>query len=244
MTVMAVEAPRSSAAKRVADVVRIQMVSWVNLILLPLGILAMVLVLNLAIFVFAADPDPSSTNGTGGMAAIFAVVGASHLQSITQVFPFALGISVTRRAFAGTALVVAAQAAAFGLVLTLLSYMEEATGGWGLRLQFFRFAFLEQSNPLAQWLVYAVPFLTVSAIFVFVGVVFKRWGQTGMYAMSVIVAVLLAGAAVLVTWLRLWPAVGAFFVNTPSLALFAGYPLVIAAVLGAVAFALIRRATP
>jgi len=56
--------------------------------------------------------------------------------------------------------------------------------------------------------------------------------------------VLAAAAAAVVTWVHLWPTVGSFFVNTPTLLLIAGYPLVIALVLGAAGFALIRRATP
>lgn len=245
MTVTTIEAPRTSGAKRVADAVRIQLVGWVALLGMPLGILALVFVLNLAIFAVVADSDPTASQGTGGLIALYSVVAVSHLQTMTQVFPFALGISVTRRAFyTATAVVVLAQAVLFGLVLTLLSVLETATGGWGVQMQFFRFGFLEQGNPLAQWAVYSVPFVALSAIFVCIGVVFKRWGQSGVYTVSVVTAVLAAGAALLATWLRLWPAVGSFFVTTPSFALFAGYPLLIAVVLGAVGFALIRRATP
>jgi hypothetical protein len=76
------------------------------------------------------------------------------------------------------------------------------------------------------------------------GVVFKRWGQLGVYAVVIAFGVIVAVAVVLVTWLQLWSAVGSFFVDTPPLVLLAGYPLLLALVLGAAGFLAIRRATP
>jgi hypothetical protein len=242
--------PRASRAKRVTDVVRIQSINaewW--LFARPLAILAASFVINIVIFaaIIAAIGDalPPVQRITGGMLLIFVTVGVDHFRTITQLFPFALGIGVTRRAFAaGTALLILAQSALLGLLLTLLELLERATGGWGLQLQFYAPGVESQDNPLLQWLVYVALFLAVSSVFVVMGVVFKRWGQLGVYAVVIAFGVIVAVAVVLVTWLQLWSAVGSFFVDTPPLALLAGYPLLLALVLGAAGFLVIRRATP
>lgn len=231
--------------KRVLDVVRIQSVSWVMLVALPVGILALTFLLNYAIFALLGDAAAPEGRVTGALMSIYLVLGISHLQSMTQTFPFALGISVTRRDFyAGTGVVVVAQSIAFGLLLTLLELLERATGGWGIGLKYFGLPFLVQDNVIAQWLVYTVPFLAISALGVFMGVVFKRWGQLGVYVATVGAAVLLTAAALVITWRQWWPAVGEFLGSQPPMALFAGYPMVVALVAGAAGWLAIRRATP
>jgi hypothetical protein len=79
---------------------------------------------------------------------------------------------------------------------------------------------------------------------VFAGVVFKRWGQPGVYALTVGTSLVLAGVAIVVTWQRWWPAVGSFFTDQSTFALLVSYPLVIAIVLGGAGWLAIRRATP
>jgi hypothetical protein len=231
--------------KRVYDVARIQAVNWFWIFAFPLVLLLVILLLNLGIFAAIGEVAPPDGRSTGALMSIYFVMVVTHLQTMTQVFPFALGLSVTRRAFyAGTGLVVGAQSVLFGVLLVVFGRIEAATDGWGLDLRFFGLPFLLQDNLLAQWLVYTVPFLTLSAVGVFAGVVFKRWGQPGVYVLTLGSAVLLAGAAMIVTWQRWWPAVGSFFTDQPTFALLAGYPLVIAVVLGAGGWLALRRATP
>jgi hypothetical protein len=231
--------------KNVLDVARIQAVHRGWLVGWPLVILTLVLALNVALVATINATTPADDTATGALTSIYIVLGISHLQTMTQLFPFALGLSVTRRAFyAGTALVVAAQAAFFGLVLLLLEQVEAATGGWGVGIRMFGLPFVPQGNLLAQWLAYTVPFLAISALGVFMGVVFKRWGQPGVYVTTVGGGVLLAGAAMLITWQGWWTAVGSFFTGQSALALLAGYPLLIALVLGGAGWLVLRRATP
>jgi hypothetical protein len=231
--------------KRVNDVVRIQMVYWPGLFGWPLGILALTFVVNLVVFGSIGDAAPPEGRVTGAIMSIYIVMLIAHLQTITQVFPFALGLSVTRKAFyLGTAVVVAAQSVLFGLLLVLLEQVEQATNGWGLQLRFFGLDFLVQDNLVAQWLVYTVPFLALSALGVVLGVIFKRWGQTGLYVALVGSAVVLTAAVLMITWQKWWGSVGSFFTEQSTLALVAGYPLLIAVALGGLGFLAIRRATP
>ncbi|GAA1246098.1 hypothetical protein GCM10009609_06900 [Pseudonocardia aurantiaca] len=227
------------------DVARIQTVNWPWVLAWPVGLLALILVFNIVLFGAIGDAAPPDGRTTGALMSIYFVMLVVHLQTITQMFPFALGMGVTRRTFyAGTALLVTAQAAVYGVVLAALRLVESGTGGWGVGVRFFGLPFLVQSNVFAQWLAYTVPFLAVSAIGVFMGVVFKRWGQPGVYMVSLGSAVVLGGLAVLITWQRWWPAVGSFFTSQSTLVLLTVYPLLIALVLGGAGWLAIRRATP
>jgi hypothetical protein len=230
---------------RVFDVARIQTVNWFWIFAFPPLLLLVVLVINLGLFAAIGDVTPPEGRTTGAVLSIYMVMLVAHLQTMTQVFPFALGLSVTRRAFyAGTGLVVGAQSVLFGALLLLMGRIETATGGWGINLKFFALPFVHQDNLLAQWLVYTVPFVALSSIGVFAGVVFKRWGQPGVYALTIGTSLVLAGAAIVVTWQRWWPSVGSFFTDQSIFSLLVVYPLVVAILLGFGGWLAIRRATP
>jgi hypothetical protein len=230
---------------RVLPVVRLQLVHYRFGMGLPVGILALVLGLNLALFASMGDAIPPDGRQTGGLVSIYIVVGVGYLQTMTQLFTFALGMGVTRRAFyAGVSALVVVEAAGFGTLVWLLGLVERGSGGWGLGLRFFRLDFLTVADPLLQWLVYAVPFLAFAAVGVFFGVVFKRWGQPGVFAVCVLGGVAIVALVVLVTLRSGWPAVGGWFVGQPVPALFAGYPLALAGLLAAASWFALRRATP
>jgi hypothetical protein len=231
--------------RRVLDIARIQAVNWPSTLGWPLGILGIAFAANLVISGAIGDGAQSNGEGTGGLVSIYIVMLIAHLQTMTQYFPFAMGLSVTRRAFFwGSAVVIGLQAVVFGTALTVLQAVESASDGWGIGLEFFGPAFMDQGNVLAQWAVFTVPFLALSAIGFFLGMVLKRWGQTGLYVTTITSAALLALTITLISWRGAWLAVGDFFADTPTVALVAGYPLLVAVALGAAAYAGIRRATP
>ncbi|MGH3903341.1 MAG: hypothetical protein ACRDTE_03975 [Pseudonocardiaceae bacterium] len=230
---------------RVLSVARIQLVNAPVTIGMPWLILGLAFLVNLAIFGAAGSATPPEDHTTGALMSIYIVVLIAQLQTMTQVFPFALGLSVTRRTFfAATSLVVAGQALVYGIVLSLLLQLERATAGWGLSLNFFGLPFLRQDNAVLQVLVYAVPFLLLSFLGVFIGVVFKRWGQMGMCVMSIGSAVLAAGLVILATLQEWWPSMGRFIADQSTFTLLAGYPLALAVLIAGVGYLTIRRATP
>jgi len=231
--------------KELLGVVRIQLVNWRFGYGLPVGILVMVLGINLALFASLGDVIPPQGRSTGALMSIYITVGAGYLQVITQTFPFALGLGVTRRSFyGGVALLAALEALGFGALVLLLSLLERATGGWGLGLRFFVLDFLVVDHPLMQWLVYSVPFAALAALGMFTGVVFKRWGAAGVYTAAIALVVVIAGSVVLITLRDWWPRVGGWFAAQAPTALFAGYPLALTLVLGGAGWLAIRRATP
>lgn len=230
---------------RVLNVTRIQLVNARAILGWPPVILALVFLSTLAVFAALGDTVPAEHRNTGGIISIYIVMLVTHLQTMTQTFPFALGLSVTRRTFfAATALLVTGQSLGYGVLLYVLRVVEQATGGWGLHVKFFAVPFLVQDNALLQILVYTVPFLLLSFAGVYLGVVFKRWGQLGVYILGISAGVLVTAAAVLVTWQQWWPSVGRFFAEHSTLTLLAGYPLPLAVLLAGFGYLTIRRATP
>ncbi|MHA6630050.1 hypothetical protein ACU61A_31810 [Pseudonocardia sichuanensis] len=228
--------------KRLVDVARVQTSNWFLVLGLPLAVLLAALVLNVATFAIMGFEPPPEGRMTGALAALYVAMGIAHLQTMTQVFPFALGMSVTRRAFyAATALVICVQAAVYGIVLVVLGQIELATSGWGLGIGFSRPPFLLQEGVLTQWLAYTTPMSAVAAAGVLMGVIFKRWGQLGVYAAIIGGGALLIGLAQLVTWQGWWPAVGTFVASRSALELAAGYPLLLALLLGGAGWLVLRR---
>jgi hypothetical protein len=229
---------------RVLPATRIQLVIWPALVGWPWGIMASSFLINLAIFAAIGDQQPDGSQ-TGGLLSIYVVVMISASQSITQFFPFALGLSLTRRTFyAATTLLLVAESLLFGVLLYLCKLIEQATDGWGLSMRFFGLPFMDSDNPVSQILIYMVPFTVLGFIGIFAALVMKRWGINGLYVLGIATLFVVGLFVVLISWQRQWPAVGNWFADQSALSLFAGWPALLALVLAGVGLLTIRRATP
>ncbi|MEV0730982.1 ABC transporter permease [Polymorphospora sp. NPDC050346] len=228
---------------RVLPAARLQLVTWHSMVGWPWGMLAAAFAVNVAFY--ASMGDLGRTTVTGGLVTIYMVVLAALVQSVTQWFPFALGLGVTRRAFyLSHLLLLAAQALLYAVVLHLLSIVEELTDGWWIKLRFFGIPALFLDNPVLQLLGYAVPFLLLGMLGTAVGVVFKRWGSTGLLLLG-LVGILVGGAlATLLTWQGWWSAIGSWFAGQGATALILGWPALLALLLAVAVYPVIRRATP
>ena len=198
---------------------------------------------NLAVWGVFVGGDAQNT--TGGITSLYLTVIVVFAQSLSQLLPFAMGLGVSRRTFyAGTALVACIQAAGYGLVLSALTAIEDATGGWGLGLQFWAPGGLDVDDPALQVLVSGVPMLAAAALGVGLGVVLKRWGTTGVWTLLIGTLLVLAGVIALMTALDRWADVWSWTLDQSALTLAVGLPLVTAAAIGALAFAGMRRVVP
>lgn len=228
---------------RSVQALRVQLLGWKPLVAWPWGILLAAFAVNLLIFAAIGDQGQDE-NTTGGLLSVYVVVFASFVQLIAQVFPFALGLSLTRRAFyLGTGLLVVAVALVFGAGLALGKLTEDATDGWGLSLRFFGIPFLAQDNPVLQILVFSVPFLLAGFAGMLTGTIYQRWGPNGVFTLTVASIVVVGGLVALLSWQRQWAAVGSWFADQSALVLLAGWPALVAAVLAGAGLLTIRRAT-
>ena len=240
MTAVAVPV-RGTHPHPVIRAARLQLVAWPYVMMWPWGILALSFLVNLAIWATVDEAE-----WTGGLLSIYVVQLVAHTQFFSRGFAFALGMSVTRRAYyAGPWLYAVLEAAAFGTVLLVLRLVEDATNGWGLSLQYFGILDrLGDENLVVQWLVYVVPFLLVAAIGACLGLLRMRWGSNGVWTLIAVLIVLTGLAVVVISRLGRWGAIGDWLTGQSTAALFAGWPLPVALVLGLLGYAVIRRATP
>jgi len=223
---------------------RFQMVNWKMRYIWPLALLVVVLLANLAIFGLLGDGAEPDNRVTGAILAIYITAGSTFLVAFTQFFPFAIGLSVTRRAFySAVALLAVVESFGYGALMVLMSLLERATAGWSLRVQFFDLQFIQTDNLLLQWLVYTGPFLALAALFALFGAIYKRWAQTGVWAIILGSTILIGGLVALLTWQNWWDELIAWFAGQSTLALFAGYPALLAALALGGGWLVIRRAT-
>ena len=229
---------------RVQSAARLHLIVWPSLLAWPLGILAVSFVINRTVFAIIGDQIPGDPK-TGGVLSIYVTLMIVAGQTVAQVFPFALGLSVTRRSFyAASVLLLAAGSVLFGVLLYLGKLVEDATGGWGIRMSFFSQSFMHSDNAVAQILVYTVPFLALGLVGFVSALLHRRWGVNGLFGATIVLLVLSGAVTALITRQRLWPRIGHWFADQSALSLFAGWPALLALVLAVVGYLVIRRATP
>ncbi|BBF99568.1 MULTISPECIES: hypothetical protein [Pseudonocardia] len=238
--------PAFSGTDRVLAAARLSTVAFRGRVLGAWLILAAIFIVHQAIWwVIRANAGGEPNGFTGALSSFYFIVASTYLALMTQVMPFGLSLGITRRHFyLGTTLLVAAETLLSAVFLTLLLQVERWTGGWGLQVQFFEMFFMGQPNLFLQVLAYWVPLMTISFAFVAIGAVFRRWGQFGVWAVCVGLLVVVAAIVMYFTWQDAWLSFGMFFVETPTILLLAGYPLILAALSLVGGYLVLRRAQP
>lgn len=226
---------------RVVTVARMQLVTKWTYLGTPLVILAAAFLLSIAIY--ALIPGAEAKYGGGSQAPFwyFMVLG---IQSLTLVFPFSQGLSISRRAFyLGTLGLFALLAAAMTAIYLLGGIAERATNGWGVNGFFFNIPWISNG----PWYGTAVFYFTLMMFMFIIGfwfaTIYKRWGATGMLVSVIGSAVLLLGLVALAVFYQWWGSIGAWFAQQTPLTLGAWAALLCVALAGG-SYLTLRRATP
>ena len=115
------------------------------------------------------------------------LVLAVFFRAVTQVVPYGLSLGLTRRSsYAGTALTALAIALGSGVVLTLLTALERASGGWGTDFRFFAPGAFAAGDPLTQVAVSTAPLLAAAFVSMAAGATQLRWGSHGVLAVAAV----------------------------------------------------------
>ncbi|MFJ2634703.1 hypothetical protein ACIO6U_22570 [Streptomyces sp. NPDC087422] len=179
----------------------------------------------------------------GGLAAAFLVMFAVGLQTVARALPFALTLGVSRRTYLrGVTALAGALAVAFGLVVAVGQVLERATGGWGMRMAYFRVPFLLDGAWYVSWLTAAVAFFLLFVYGMWYGLVFRRAGLPGATAFGGAQLGVLALVALIATWAHGWKGIGHFFAGLTALGV-TGVLAAVVAVLLAGGFATVHRMT-
>lgn len=180
---------------------------------------------------------------TGGLASIYIYSMVSGIVAVNHTFPFALGLSVRRRDyFTGTMMMILAVSIVTSIVLTVLSYIEDASNGWGVRLFFFHLPYVTDGNAFQQFIVF-FSFLLFMYLFGFViSSLFRRFGRTGLLVaaiVSLIIGTVLVFAIIHLGW---WRDIFDFFDGRSAFNI-ALLLLPVTIVCSLVSYALLRRST-
>jgi hypothetical protein len=216
--------------------------------LVMLGIPWLVVGISFAINVAIWNLTPAGEQDggfTGGVLALYITVLIVYVQAVTQLLPFAMGVSLSRRTFyLGTALIAVVQSLGYGIALSALVAVENATGGWGAGMSYWAPGVFEVGNPVLQVFASGVPMLAFAFVGVGTGIVQKRWGQAGTWGLIVGTMLVVGALAILVSWLGAWGSVGAWFADQSVWTLTIGLPAALALVVALVSFPGIRRVVP
>lgn len=117
----------------------------------------------------------------GGTAALYLTTFIMGVTSLIQTFPFALGLSASRRDyFLGTVGTYALVSAVSAVVLIILTVIEKQLDGWGEHLYFFNLPWLNDGTVLQQLFATFV----VLELFYFsgftIGAIYQRFGLRGL----------------------------------------------------------------
>lgn len=231
---------------RVVSAARLQAANPLVSLGVPWMVVSISFAINVAIWGLAdLDAQPDADANTGGIASLYITVVVVSAQLVTQVFPFALGLSLSRRTYyLGTALAALVQSLVFAVALTVLTAIENATNGWGVGLDFWAPGAVDVGNPALQVAVFTLPMLAACFLGAGIGVVFKRWGAMGLYTLGIGVLLLAGGSAVLVTWQRQWTDLWTWLTERSVESMTLGLPAVLAVALAALTYLGLRRAVP
>ena len=241
----------ASPTGRIFNVVRLHLANPWTTIILPWIILGIIFAANLAIWAiiyYSVDPvdraDVSEGLQYSGAATyIFVYMMIVAITAMSVTFPFALGYGVTRRDFyLGSAVTFIGLSAMYTAGLTILSVIEEATGGWGFGGRMFTAVYFGE-NTLQRMVIFFVAFLFFFFFGAAIATVWVRWKATGVTAFFVVVTALLIAAAAVLTFTSNWQVVGNFFVGAGLVGSFA-WSLVITVIAAVTGFFILRRATP
>lgn len=226
---------------RTVAVARMQLINKWTYIGWPLTILAASFLMSIAIF--ALIPVTEGKNGGGSQAPLwyFLVLG---IQSMTLVFPFSQGLSISRRAFyLGTLGLFSLIALGMTALYLIGGAIEKATTGWGVYGYFFNIPWVTEG----PWYSTAAFFFVVMMFMFIVGfwfaTIFKRWGTTGTLISTLGTGLVLIGLVALATLAEWWGYVGNWFAQQSPLSI-SGWTALLCVVLAAGSYATLRRATP
>jgi hypothetical protein len=201
--------------------------------------------INLAIWALADVAEHDPNNFTGGILALYITVCVVFVQALTQMLPFAMGVSLSRRTYwLGLALVGVLSALWYGVALAVLNEIAQATGGWGVDLNFWVPTPLLADNVGLQVLYSGAPMLGFIFVGMGIGVVFKRWGANGLWALLLLAVLFFGGLAVLATGLQAWGDVWGWLSDQTAVTLTIALPAAIAAVIAALSYGGLRRIVP
>jgi hypothetical protein len=181
---------------------------------------------------------------SGSVTSIFIYVFVLGILVVTQSFPFAVGMSVTRRDyFFGTALMGLAASFILGTLMCIFAFLENMSNGWGNRFHFFYFPYLNDGTSFLEQL---VMYVILAAFLFFLGFLIasyaRRFGGKGMLLLTLAVLIINSVAVLLFHHFHVWADIFRWFSSQTAVGLsYWLLPFILISM--AVSFLLLRKAS-
>ncbi|WP_436326644.1 hypothetical protein [Brevibacterium sp. FAM 27836] len=212
--------PAAGPKNRTWGVVRLQFTNTQTFVWVPVLVLGGIWLITLSVYWIISSSGVEGPMYSGGSQAplwYFAVVGA---QAMNLTFYFSQAMSLTRREFyLGSLLAAALSAFGISLVFVLLGLIEQATNGYGINGYFAYLPWVWEGGPLAAGLTYFVLTMLTFILGFWFAIVNKRFGFLVLTISLLAIALLLMGAAAIVSVNRAWAEVWMWFAQSSALGL-------------------------
>lgn len=223
---------------RVASVVKMHNRDKWTWFIVPWLIMLSSFIINLVISSFVDGPVNS-----GGIISIYIYMFVVGIVIPAQTFPFALGMSVSRKDyFLGTSAMIILTSVGSAVLLFLLGLTEGWTDAWGSGLHFFHLPYLSDGPVINQFFVPLVILLLMNYSGVMIAALYKRTGRNGMFITSGILLLLVTVLGFLATYLNWYPTIFEWM-NEQSAVDYTLWALPFTAIFAAASYLLLRRAT-
>ncbi len=237
---------------RIWNAARLNLINKWTVYWIPLMILGFIWLINMIIWwIIAASVTGGDrqdaldgTQWSGASFYIFVYMLVIGVGAMNMTFAYALGLSLTRREFyLGSTLAFVLLSFSYGIILTVLSYLEEWTNGWGIGGHMFTSVYFGSGPVWQRLFIFTVAMLFFAFMGTVSGAIFMRWRTNGLLVAGAITTILIVGAVALITLTQSWPLVGEWFVAAGPQGVVAWMlvPTVIAALAG---YFILSRATP
>ena len=100
----------------------------------------------------------------------------------------------------------------YGVILTVLSYVEEWTNGWGFGGHMFTSVYFGSGEVWQRLFIFTVAMMFFAFVGTLSGTIFMRWRTNGLLIAAAISIILIVGAIALITLTQNWHLVGEWFV--------------------------------
>lgn len=229
---------------RALGVAKMQLINKWTFLGIPAIILGSAFALTLAIWAMLPASAVTGIKYSGAGQAVMWYFFALGIQSLTLTFPFAQGLSVSRRNFfLGTVGLFTVVAAGVAALYVVLGQLELRSNGWGMNGRIFALQWVADQPWFVQLFFYFVLMMFLFLLGFWGATLYKRWQATGLLVSGLSLALILVAAFGLITWQGSWAQVGSWIVSLTPLSL-GVVALGLSAALGVGAFLTLRRATP
>lgn len=194
---------------RIIKVARMQLINKWTFIGIPLWILVSAFLVTMAIWGLVRKAGAEEVLYSGGAQAPMWYFLALGIQALTLTFPFSMAMSVSRRTFyLGTVALFSVCALVLSIFYYLMGLVEVATNGWGINGQFFALGWVAENNAVIQIAFYWVLMSLLFMVGFFSATLYMRWRTTGVLIFTISLALVLLGAAAVITFGDNWAAAG------------------------------------